>query len=108
MIDNQKFTKKNILAAHQTATNNHNQNKTLLTIQNTTSINYDTHKKTVELSYNYEKSLGIDVHNCLLVTPNDIPIELINQSTTTRETNSDPHNPHQKQKRNIQNKENNR
>jgi len=108
MIGKEEFTKENILTAHQTATNNRNQDNTLLAIQDTTSVNYDTHKKMVGLGYNCDKSLGINVHSCLLVTPGGIPIELVDQSTTTRETNSDPRSPHQKQKRNIQNKESNR
>ncbi|MDR0372597.1 MAG: hypothetical protein LBI79_03410 [Nitrososphaerota archaeon] len=73
MIGNQEFTKENILTAHQTATNNRNQDNTLLAIQDTTSVNYDTHKKMVGLGYNCEKSLGINVHSCLLVTPGGIP-----------------------------------
>ncbi|MDR0373491.1 MAG: transposase, partial [Nitrososphaerota archaeon] len=44
MIGNEEFTKENILAAHQTATNNRNQDNILLAIQDTTTLNYDTHK----------------------------------------------------------------
>jgi hypothetical protein len=108
MIGNEEFTKENILAAHQTATNNRNQDNILLAIQDTTAVNYDTHKKMAGLGYNCEKSLGINVHSCLLVTPSGIPIGLIDQNTTTRETNSDPRSPHQKNKRKIQDKESNR
>jgi hypothetical protein len=108
MIGNQEFTKENILAAHQSATNNRNQGNTLLAIQDTTSVNYDTHKKMAGLGYNCEKSLGINVHSCLLVTPGGIPIGLVDQSTTTREINSGKQSSHQKQKRKIQDKESNR
>jgi len=68
MIGNQTFTKENILAAHQTATNTRNQGHTLLDIQDTMAINYETHKKMSGLGYNCDKSLGINVHSCLLLT----------------------------------------
>ncbi|MCL1976879.1 MAG: hypothetical protein FWG55_02045 [Candidatus Bathyarchaeota archaeon] len=108
MIGNQTFTKENILAAHQTATNTRNQDNTLLVIQDTTAVNYATHKKMAGLGYNCEKSLGINVHSCLLVTPGGIPIGLVDQSTTTRDINSDPRSPHEKHKRKIQDKESSR
>jgi hypothetical protein len=38
MIGNQEFTKENILTAHQTATNNRNQDNTLIAIQDSTSV----------------------------------------------------------------------
>jgi hypothetical protein len=75
-----KIHQKNILTAHQTATNNPNQDNTLLAIQDTTSVNYDTHKKMIGLGYNCEKSLDINIHSCLLITPSSIPIELIDQT----------------------------
>jgi hypothetical protein len=108
MIGNQEFTKENILSAHQTATNNRNQDNILLAIQDTTAVNYGTHKKMAGLGYNCDKSLGINVHSCLLVTPNGIPIGLVDQSTNTRETNSDKRSLHEKHKRKIQDKESNR
>jgi len=108
MIGNQEFTKENILSAHQTATNNRNQDNILLAIQDTTAVNYGTHIKMAGLGYNCDKSLGINVHSCLLVTPNGIPIGLVDQSTNTRETNSDKRSLHEKHKRKIQDKESNR
>ena len=109
MIGNEKFTKESILAAHKDTTNTRNQNNnTLLAIQDTMAVSYATHKKTAGLGYNCEKTLGINVHSCLLVTTNGIPIGLIAQSVTTRTTNSDPRSQHEKQKRKIQDKESNR
>jgi len=45
MLANQAFTKEKILKAHKTATNTRNQQNILLAIQDTTALNYDTHKK---------------------------------------------------------------
>jgi hypothetical protein len=90
MLGNEKFTKESILAAHKDTTNTRNQNNTLLAIQDSLAVSYATHKKTAGLGYNCEKTLGINVHSCLLVTTNGIPIGLIAQSVNTRTTNSDP------------------
>jgi hypothetical protein len=111
MIGNEEFTKENILTAHQTAINTRNSNQDnniLLAIQDTTSANYDTHKKMVDLGYNCDKSLGINIHSCLLITPDGITIGLVDQNTTTRETNNNTRSPHEKQKRKIQDKESGR
>ena len=105
MIANPDFTKQQILTAHKDATNKRNQDQTLLAIQDTMSVNYATHKKTKDLGYNCEQTLGLNVHSCLLVTPNGIPIGLVAQETSTRKTNSDPRTNHEKQKRPIQEKE---
>jgi hypothetical protein len=56
MIGNEEFTKENILAAHQTATNNRNQDNILLAIQDTTALNYDTHKKMAGLDITVKKA----------------------------------------------------
>jgi len=124
MISNKEFTKENILAAHRNATNTrnntirnnnthnndnqNNNNNVLLAVQDTMAVNYDTHKKMVHLGYNCEKSLGINVHSCLLITPDGVTMGLVDQTINTRETNKDPHSPHEKQKRKIQDKESGR
>jgi hypothetical protein len=124
MIGNKEFTKENILSAHKDATNtrnkntlqlinnnnanNNSKNNVLLAIQDTMAVNYDTHKKMVGLGYNCDKSLGINVHSCLLITPEGVTMGLVDQSTNTRETNKDIQSPHEKQKRKIQDKESGR
>jgi hypothetical protein len=60
------------------------------------------------LGYNCDKTLGINVHSCLLITPEGVTMGLVDQSINTRETNKDPHSPHEKQKRKIQDKESGR
>ena len=62
----------------------------------------------VGLGYNCDKSLGINIHSCLLITPDGITLGLVDQNTTTRQTNNDPRSPHEKQKRKIQDKESGR
>ena len=116
MIGNQEFTKEKILTAHKNATNTRNQNinnnnnvdNVLLAVQDTMAVNYDTHKKMTGLGYNCDKTLGINVHSCLLITPGGVTMGLVDQNINTRETNKDPQSPHEKQKRKIQDKESGR
>lgn len=123
MIANKELTKESILSAHRDATNTrnttiHNNNtdgkqsnnngNVLLAVQDTMAANYDTHKKMTGLGFNCDKSLGINVHSCLLITPGGVTMGLVDQSTNTRETNSDPRSPHEKQQRKIQDKESGR
>jgi|GEM_PF-4611714 len=56
----------------------------------------------IGLGYNCDKTLGINVHSCLLITPDGVTTGLVDQSTNTRKTNSDPRSLHEKQKRKIQ------
>jgi hypothetical protein len=111
MIGNEEFTKESILSAHRNATNTRNNqtnNNILLAVQDTMAVNYDSHKKMVGLGYNCDKSLGINVHSCLLITPDGVTIGLVDQNTNTRQTNKDPHSSHEKQQRKIQDKESGR
>jgi hypothetical protein len=87
MIGNQEFTKENILTVHHDATNTRNQNtntnkgnNVLLAVQDTMAVNYDTHKKMIGLGYNCDKTLGINVHSCLLITPGGVTTGLVDQS----------------------------
>lgn len=105
MIANEKCEKESILRAHREAVNKRNEESELLAIQDTMSVNYGGHGKTVGLGYNCEKeTLGINSHNCILVTPNGVPIGLISQSINTRaEKNGKKRN--EKQMRPIEEKE---
>ena len=57
------------------------------------------------LSYNCDKTLEINVHSYLLITPDGVTMDLVDQNTNTRETNKDPQNTHKKQKHKNQDKE---
>ncbi|MDR2203544.1 MAG: hypothetical protein LBE76_04485 [Nitrososphaerota archaeon] len=77
LIANEKCTKQNILKAHKNATHNRSKNENiLLAIQDTMAVNYANHTKTENLGYNCEQNLGINVHTCLLLTPQGIPLVL--------------------------------
>ena len=86
MLKNEDFTKENILAAHQEASEERGaEAEILLAVQDTMAVNYNSHEKTEGLGYNCEQTRGLNVHNCILLTPDGIPLGLLGQSVITRE-----------------------
>ena len=89
MLANEKFDKASILSAHRAAANSRSKgNPVMLAVQDSMSVNYNTHSKTEGLGYNCEQTLGINVHSCLLLTPDGTPLGLLDQSAITREKNN--------------------
>jgi hypothetical protein len=105
LIANEKCEKESILRSHREAVNSRNEEGVLLAIQDTMAVNYDGHKKTEGLGYNSEKSLGINCHNCILMTRLGVPIGLISQNVTTREEAKNEKSHHEKRIRPIEEKE---
>ena len=107
MLSNEKFDKESILAAHRDAIDDRNNKaQTLLAVQDTMSVNYSTHTKTEGLGYNCEQSLGINVHSCILLTTDGVPLGISAQSIITRTTNNSRQKTHrQKRLRPIEEKE---
>ena len=108
LIANEKCEKESILRAHREAVNTRNEETVLLAAQDTMAVNYGGHKKTEKLGYNCEKSLGINCHNCVLMTQFGVPIGLLSQSVTTREESKNEKSHHEKRTRPIKEKESNR
>jgi len=106
MLANEKFTKESILSAHRDAVCERSQDQVLLAIQDTMSVNYSTHTQTAGMGYNCEQTLGLNVHSCLLLATDGIPIGVLEQSAITREeraTKGKSH--HEKRTRPIEEKE---
>ena len=109
MLDNEKFEMNEILNSHKEATIEriiNSDNKIILAVQDTMSVNYSTHIKTKGLGYNCDKSLGINVHSCLALTEDGIALGVLYQSSYTREERKTEHkNDWQKRRRPIEEKE---
>ena len=107
MLSNEKVNAESILAAHRDAISERCvESPILLAVQDTMAVNYNTHTKTKGLGYNCEQSLGINAHNCILLTPCGIPLGLLAQSVNTREENNSAGKTHQeKRDRPIEEKE---
>ena len=107
MLTNDKFEKESILSAHRdAAAARSSEYPVLLAVQDTMSVNYSTHTKTEGMGYNCEQSLGLNVHSCILLTPDGIPLGLLDQSAITRvENNSRQQSHEEKRARPIEEKE---
>ena len=89
MLANENFEKDSILAAHRdTVVERSGGHQVLLAVQDTMSVNYGNHTKTKGIGYCCEKTLGLNVHSCILLTPDGIPLGLLAQSSVTREENN--------------------
>ena len=62
---------------------------TILAVRDTTGINYAGHKKTEGPGYNCDKTLGINPHACLTVTPGGIVLGILDQGAYTGENKKD-------------------
>jgi hypothetical protein len=110
MLSNEKVDRESILAAHRDATSSRCfENSVLLAVQDTMAVNYNGHTKTKGMGYNCEQSLGINAHNCILLTTCGVPMGLIAQDVVTREgRDSKGKTRHEKRNRPIGEKESNR
>jgi len=92
--ESRKFTIKKVL-----------EHETILAIQDTTDINMNSHKKTEGLGYSSEHVLGIKVHSCIAITPEGLPLGLLDQSYETREKAKSTLTKSEKSSRPIEEKE---
>ena len=106
MLANEKCTKESVLSAHREAVNKRNEENILLAIQDTMSVNYAGHEKTAGMGYNCErKTLGINAHNCIMVTPSGVPVGVLSQSVSTRTDKDTVKTKFERQMRPIKEKE---
>jgi len=89
MLGNEKLEKSSILAAHRDAMEVRSEElQVLLAVQDTMAVSYATHTKTEGLGYNCEQTLGINVHSCVILTTDGIPLGITAQSVITRTENN--------------------
>jgi len=87
MLGNENLDREEVLRVHREATIKRmiQVGGTILAIQDTTSLNYNTHEKTEGIGYISEKTLGVNIHSCLAVTANGLPLGLLDQRSYNRE-----------------------
>jgi len=106
MLGNEKCTKESILSSHGDAIEARNESAVLLAVQDTMSVNYGNHQKTEGLGYNCEKkTLGVNVHSSLGLSPEGIPVGVLAQSVSTRLEIEDSRTKEQRRRRPIEEKE---
>ena len=90
LIDNPKVTEEVVLSAHKKAVLrriNESGEKVILSIQDTSELNYTSHKKTDGLGSigSMEKSRGLIMHSTIAVTPEGIALGLLDQKIWARD-----------------------
>jgi hypothetical protein len=72
--------------------------ETILAVQDTTSLNYNTHTKMKGLGYISDKTLGVNIHTCLAVTVKGLALGVLAQSSYNREEPNDYSRTHDSKK----------
>ena len=72
--------------------------ETILLIQDTASLNYNTRKKTQGIGYISDKTLGVNIHTCLAVTASGLVLGVLDQSSYNREEAKDESQTHESRK----------
>jgi len=107
LLSNEKTNKEEILRAHRESTKQRIQgHDVILAIQDTMSVNYNSQTKTEGIGYISDKTLGVNIHSSLAVTPEGLILGVLDQSSYTRSTRKDDSASHDKKKqRPIEEKE---
>jgi len=82
----ENLDREDILRTHREATVNRmvQSGKTILAVQDTTSLNYNTHAKMKGIGYISDKTLGVNIHTCLAVTTDGLVLGVLSQSSYNR------------------------
>jgi hypothetical protein len=79
-MGNEHFDRDKVLKEHQKGTIRRMEGcKVILAVQDTTSLNYDTHEKMEGLGYISDKTKGINIHSCIAVTAEGLTLGVLDQ-----------------------------
>lgn len=100
MLGNEKLDDDEIKRCHKETTIERIADyQVILAVQDTTGVNYSNHSKMEGLGYNCDKTLGINIHSCLAVSPEGLVLGVLDQTSYTREIRKDESASHDKKKR---------
>jgi hypothetical protein len=104
MLGNEKVTEEEVLKSHKKAVEKRMKEYggTILLIQDTTTLNYNSQKKMEGLGYAGEKILGINIHSCLGVSEEGLALGILDQMSYTRK---EAKNRERKEERELEEKE---
>jgi hypothetical protein len=100
MLGNDSLDREEILRAHREATIRRmaQSEKTILAVQDTTSLNYNIQTKMEGIGYICEQTLGVNIHSCLAVTVDGLVLGVLTQSSYNREQPSNNARTHDSKK----------
>jgi hypothetical protein len=86
LVGNEKFDRNEILKAHRERTVKRMADEpVILAVQDTTGVNYDGRRNTGGNGYISDKTMGVNIHSCLAVTPDGLVLGALDQTGYNRE-----------------------
>src|SRR5215510_14526675 len=100
MLGNEDLDREEILRSHRESTIRRmvQSEKTILAVQDTTSLNYNTQTKMEGTGYISDKTLGVNIHSCLAITIDGLILGVLAQSSYNREQPHDRTRTHDSKK----------
>jgi len=100
MLGNEALDREEILRTHREATVKRmvQHGGTILAVQDTSSLNYNTQTKMEGIGYVCEQTLGVNIHSCLAVTTDGLVLGVLAQSSYNREKPNDNTRTHDSKK----------
>ena len=100
MLGNENLDREEILRTHREATIRRMMQSggTILAVQDTTSLNYNTHEKMEGIGYISEKTLGVNIHSCLALTTEGLVLGILEQTSYNRTQSKDDSRSHDSKK----------
>ena len=100
MLGNENLHREEVLRAHREATIERmaRQGGTILAVQDTTSLNYNTQTKMEGIGYIGDKTLGVNIHSSLAVTADGLVLGLLDQTSYNRAQAKDDSRSHESKK----------
>jgi hypothetical protein len=108
LLGNEEFDRDEIIKRHREATIRRmaDYGGTILAVQDTTGVNYNTHLKTKGIGYISDKTLGVNIHSCIAVSGDGLVLGVLDQSSYNRPEPKDESASHDSKKlRPIEEKE---
>ena len=103
LLGNDGLDREEILRTHREATVKRmiESGKTILAVQDTTSLNYNTREKMEGIGYISDKTLGVNIHSCLAVATDGLTLGLLDQTSYNREQAKDDSRTHDSKKTRV-------
>jgi hypothetical protein len=87
MLGNEKFDRDEIIKAHRNGTIKRMAGEpVILAVQDTTGVNYNGQRNMEGNGYISDKTMGVNIHTCLAVTPDGLVPGALDQTGYNRET----------------------
>jgi hypothetical protein len=86
LLGSESLNREEVLRTHREATVKRmiQHGGTILAVQDTTGLNYNTHEKTEGIGYISDKTLGVNIHSCLAVSADGLTLGVLDQMSYNR------------------------